>query len=122
MTKKCATSKKAVDANTKMYVCVSCNVLMRLEPSCRGLSQVAVKGMMELGHLAMLLCNNFVSSIERDNFIRCRTIEEMSVKIKAHTKELKERLPKMETLLAACVDTSRQCHHSNMRESGQKRR
>ena len=78
---------------------------MRLQPSRTGLSQVAFNVIMELVQLAMLLSNNCVSNIERDNFRRCRTTERRSKKLVAETQEIDERLQELETRLRACVDT-----------------
>ena len=104
MTKNGATCKKTVNANTKKYVSVWCNVNKHFETSCTKCSQVAVNAILLLEQLAMLLLNNCVSNNERDNFIRCRSIEKMNKKIEAETHESNERLQKMETQLTACVD------------------
>ena len=80
MTKNCVTCKKAMNPNTKKYVCVSCNVKTHLDPSCTGLSQVEVIGIMEVRRLPMLLCNNSVISNDRDNFIRGPKIERFNEK------------------------------------------
>ena len=41
----------------KSYNCVACGCHMHLEPTCTGLSNVAINGIKELGRNAMLLCN-----------------------------------------------------------------
>ena len=92
MTKKCATCKKGNNATTKNYLCVTYNVHTGLKPSCTGLSQVAFNVIKELVQLAMLLCNNCVSSFERDNFRRFQKTERMNTKLEAETQEFKERL------------------------------
>ena len=54
---------------------------MHLEPTCVGLSLVAINGIKELGPNFMLLCNTSVQNNERDNFIRCKTLANIDEKL-----------------------------------------
>ena len=51
---------------------------MHLTPDCTALSPAAITGIKELGMNAVLLCKNCV---ERDDFIRCRTLAKVTEKI-----------------------------------------
>ena len=61
---------------------------MHFEPSCTGLTQVAFKGLKEVGQLAMRLCVKCLNNKERDNFIKCRKIDKMNEKIETETQEI----------------------------------
>ena len=78
---------------------------MHFEPSCTGLTQVAVNGLKEAGQLAMLLCINCLNNNERDNFIKCRTIDKMIEKIETETQEINKKLRTMEERITAVVNT-----------------
>ena len=105
MTKNCNTCKKVINQTSPRYICVACNVHMHFEPSCTGLTQVAVNGLKEAGQLAMLLSVKCLSNNERDNFIKCRTIDKMNEKIETETQEINKKLQTMEERLTAVVDT-----------------
>ena len=53
---------------------------MHLEPTCTGLSNVAINGIKELGRCAMLLCNVCIENNKRDNFIRNKTVNNLEEK------------------------------------------
>ena len=84
-------------------MCVACNVHMHFEPSCTGLTQV--NGLKEAGQVAMLLCVKCLNNNERDNFIKCRTIDKMNEKIETETQEINKKLQTMEERITAVVDT-----------------
>ena len=105
MTKNCNTCKKVINQTLPRYICVACNVHMHFEPSCTGLTQVAVNSLKEAGQLAMLLCVKCLSNKERDNFIKCRTIDKINEKIKTETQEINKKLQTMEERITAVVDT-----------------
>ena len=67
---------------------------MHFEPSCTGLTQVAVNGLKEAGQLAIFLCVKCLNNNERDNFIKIRTIDKMNEKIETETQEINEELQK----------------------------
>ena len=56
---------------------------MHLEPSGTGLSNVALKGIKELGLRCMLLCNTCIENNERDNIITSRTIYKANEQVEA---------------------------------------
>ena len=86
MTKSCNTCKKVINQKSPRYICLAHNVQMHFQPSCTGLTQVAVNGPKEVGQLAMLLCVKCLNNYERDNFIKCQTIDKMNEKIETETK------------------------------------
>ena len=86
MTKSCNTCKNVINQTLPRYICLACNVRMHLQPSCTGLTQVAVNGLKEAGQLAMLLCVKCLNNNERDKFIKCQTIDKMNEKIETETK------------------------------------
>ena len=67
---------------------------MHFEPGCTGLTQVAVNGLNEAGQLAMLLCVKCLSNNERDNNIKCRTIDKMNEKFETKTQAINKKLQK----------------------------
>ena len=77
MSKKCKTCKHVIAQEAPRYTCVSCNRSMHLEPTCTGLSQVAINEIKELDPFSMLFCNALLDNDERDSFVSCRTIEKM---------------------------------------------
>ena len=78
---------------------------MHFEPSCIGLTQVAVNGLKEAGQLAMHLCIICLNNNERDNFKKCRTIDKMNEKIETETQEINKKLQPMEERRTAVFDT-----------------
>ena len=76
---------------------------MHFEPSCTGITQV--NGLKEAGQVAMLLCVKCLNNNERDNFIKCRTIDKMNEKIETETQEINRKLQTMEERITAVVDT-----------------
>ena len=105
MTKNSNTCKKVINQTSPRYICVACNAHMHFEPSCTGLTQIAVNVLKEAGQLAMLLCVKCLSNNERDNFIKCRTIDKMKEKIETETQEINKKLQTMEERITAVVDT-----------------
>ena len=77
----CRTCTRSIPKAEKSYNCVACGCHMHLEPTCKGLSNVAINGIKELGRNAMLLCNVCIENNERDNFIRNRTVNNLEEKI-----------------------------------------
>ena len=104
MTKCSNTCKIVINQTSPRNICVICNVHMHFEPSCTGLTQFAVNGLKEAGQLAMLLRVKCLNNNERDNFIKCRTIDKMNEKIETETQEIK-KLQTMEERITAVVDT-----------------
>ena len=47
------------------------NVHMHFEPSCTGLTHVAVNGLKEAGQLTMPPCAKRLNNNERNNFMKC---------------------------------------------------
>ena len=78
---------------------------MHFEPSCTGLTQVAVNDLKEAGQMAMLLCVKCLNNNERDNFIKCRRIDKMNEKIDTETQDIDKKLQTMEERITAVVDT-----------------
>ena len=74
---------------------------MHLEPTCTGLSNVAINGIKELGRNAMLLCNVCIENNERDNFIRNRTVNNLEEKI---NKNMSSNAETLETQIAQIVE------------------
>ena len=83
---------------------------MYLDPTCIGLSQVAMSGIKEIGQLAMLLCNTCVENNERDSFIRCRNVEKMNEKLEEKRKGSNDQLVSMKDkatkLISSQVDSA----------------
>ena len=52
----------------------------------------------------MLLCDTCVTDNERDNFIKCRTMMQMSEKIEKESEGIQARLENMEKRLTALVE------------------
>ena len=102
MSRPCKTCKRTNNANEKSYKCVACGCQMHLDPTCTGLSTVAINGIKELGQLAMLLCNTCVENNERDNFIRNRC--DLKIEEKLEKLDINEKLNKIENNLAKLVD------------------
>ena len=75
---------------------------MHLTPECTALSPAAITGIKELDMNAILPCNNCVEQIERDNFIRCRTLAKVAEKI--DSLDVGEKLKNMERRLTDLVD------------------
>ena len=75
---------------------------MHLEPTCVGLSLVAINGIKELGPNVMLLCNTCLQNNERDNFIRCKTLANIDEKLS--NIDVTESLKSMERRLTDLVD------------------
>ena len=75
---------------------------MHLEPTCVGLSLVAINGIKELGPNVMLLCNTCVQNNERDIFIRCKTLANIDEKLS--NIDVTESLKSMERRLTDLVD------------------
>ena len=69
---------------------------MHFEPSSTGPTQVAVTGLKEAGQLAMLLCVKCLNNNERNNFLKCQTIDKMNEKIETETQEINKKLQTME--------------------------
>ena len=65
---------------------------------------MAVNRIMELGRLAVLLCNICMSNEEHYNSMRCQTIERMNEKLEAAAQLFNYCLQKLETRLTACLD------------------
>ena len=74
---------------------------MHLEPTCTGLSNVAINGIKELGRNAMLLCNVCIENYKRDNFIRNRTVNNLEEKI---NKNMSSNAETLETQIAQSVE------------------
>ena len=53
----------------------------------------------------MLLCVKYLHNNERDNFIKCQTIDKMKEMIETETQEINEKLQTMEETITAVVDT-----------------
>ena len=103
MTKCSNTCKIVINQTSPRNICVICNVHMHFQPSCTGLTQVAVNGLKEAGQLAMLLRVKCLNNNERDNFIKCRTLDKMNEKIETETQI--KKLQTMEERITAVVDT-----------------
>ena len=74
---------------------------MHLEPTCTGLSNVAINEIKELGRNSMLLCNVCIENNERDNFIRNRTVNNLEEKI---NKNMSSNAETLETQIAQIVE------------------
>ena len=94
-----------INQTSPRYICVASNVHRHFEPSCTGLTQVAVNGLKEEVQLAMLLGVKCLNNNEKDNFIKCRTIDKMNEKIETETQEINKKLQTMEERITAVVDT-----------------
>ena len=102
MSKSCNTCKKVINQRSSRYIRVTCNVHMLFEPSCSGLTQVAVNSLKEAGHLAILLCVKCLNNTERDNFIKCRTVDKMNEKFETETQQINKKLQTMEVDIKNC--------------------
>ena len=69
---------------------------------CTGLSSASLNGIKDLGNNIMLLCNECVDKNERDKFIRCRTMANMTEKIE--NLDFSNQLKNMEKRLTEIVD------------------
>ena len=69
---------------------------------CTGLSSASLNGIIDLGNNIMLLCNECVDKNERDKFIRCRTMANMTEKIE--NLDFSNQLKNMEKRLTELVD------------------
>ena len=77
---------------------------MHLELICTGLPQVAIKGIKELGPLAMLLCNACLDSDEMDSLIRFSFIEKLMKTSKQDSLEVNVRLQGMDEMLTTIAN------------------
>ena len=78
---------------------------MHFEASCTGLAQVAVNGLKEAVQQATLLCVKCLNNNERDNFIKCPTIDKMNEKIETEMQYINKKLQTIEERITAFVDT-----------------
>ena len=69
---------------------------------CTGLSSASLNGIIDLGNNIMLLCNECVDENERDKFIRCRTMANMTEMIE--NLDFSNQLKNMEKRLTELVD------------------
>ena len=69
---------------------------------CTGLSSASLNGIIDLGNNIMLLCNECVDKNERNKFIRCRTMANMTEKIE--NLDFSNQLKNMEKRLTELVD------------------
>ena len=53
----------------------------------------------------MLLCVKCLNINERDNFLKCRTIDKVNEKIETETQEINKKLQTVEERITAVVDT-----------------
>ena len=74
---------------------------MHLEPTCRGLSNVAINGIKEFRRNAILLCNVCIENNERGNFFRNRTVNNLDKKI---NKNMSSNAETLETQIAQIVE------------------
>ena len=81
------------------------NVHMHFKPSGTGRTQVVVNGLKEAGQLTMPLCAKRLNNNERNNFMKCRTIDKMNEKIETETQEINKKLQTMKERITAAVDT-----------------
>ena len=91
-----------MNQNEKTYQCLGCNCFMHLEPSCIGLSNVALNGMKELGLSCMLLCNTCIEYNERDNIIKSWTIHKANEQVEAF--KIENKLELLEVKLTSLID------------------
>ena len=56
---------------------------MHLEPSCTGLSNLALNGMKDFVPSCMLLCNTCIENNERDNIIKSWTKQKANEQVEA---------------------------------------
>ena len=86
---------------------------MHLEPSCTGLTNVALNGIKELGLSCMLLCNTCIENNERDNIIKQWTthktneqVEALKIENKRESLQVKQTslIDKKEVLKFSCKD------------------
>ena len=63
---------------------------MHFEPCCHGPTQVEVNGLKQARQLAMHLCVKCLKNNEKENFIKCRTIDKMSQKIETETQKIRK--------------------------------
>ena len=75
---------------------------MHLEPSCTGLSNVALNGIKELGLSCMLLCNTCIENNERDNIIKSWTIHKANEQVEAL--KIENKLESLEVKLTSLID------------------
>ena len=74
---------------------------MHLEPSCTGLSYVALTGIKELGLSCMLLCNTCIENNERD-IIKSWTIHKANEQVEAL--KIENKLESLEVKLTSLID------------------
>ena len=101
MSRTCRTCTRSIPKAEKSYNCVACGCHMHLEPTCTGLSNVAIKVIKELRRNAMLLCNVCIENNERDHFIRNRTVNNLEEKI---NKNMSSNAETLETQIAQIVE------------------
>ena len=63
------TSNKQIGANDLTYHCVACETRMHLNPTCTGLSNVAINGIKEPGALVDLFCDDCVENNRKDRLL-----------------------------------------------------
>ena len=75
---------------------------MHLEPSCTGLSNLALNGTKELGLSCMLLCNTCIENNEGDNIIKSGTKHKTNEQVEAL--KIDNKLESLEVKLTSLID------------------
>ena len=65
----CKTCNKPIGAKDLTYHCVACETRMHFNPTCTGLSNVAINGIKELGARVILFCDDCVENIRKDHLL-----------------------------------------------------
>ena len=65
----CKTCNKPIGAKDLTYHCVACETRMHLNPTCTGLSNVAIKGIKELGARVAIFCNDCLENNPKDHLL-----------------------------------------------------
>ena len=65
----CKTCNKPIGATDLAYHCVACETRMHVNPTCTGLSNVAINGIKELGAGVALFCDDCVENNRKDHLL-----------------------------------------------------
>ena len=80
----CKTCNKPIGAKDLTYHCVACETRMHLNPTCTGLSNVAINGIKELGARVALFCDDCVENNRKDHLLNTiQATEKLNCKLES---------------------------------------
>ena len=101
MNKNCKTCKRKITQNEKTYHCIGCNCIVHLEPSCDGLSNVAINGMKNSGYVACYYSTLVLKTTNATTIIQNWTIHKANEQVEAL--KIEDKLESVEVKLTSLI-------------------